>query len=82
MVCLNYQRFAEFCAQEMLNPRARLLQPISSIHDVYKVRGHMDFDVVFLTHCEQMQNFDAIRSEILFRTCHPRWKGRMLYLET
>lgn len=68
VVCLNRQRFVEFCAQENLNPRSRQFIVVSGIHDTHKVRGVNDFDVVFLTHCEQMRDFDAVRTEITFRT--------------
>lgn len=82
VVCLNYQRFVEFCAQENLNPRSRQFIVVSGVHDVHKVRGLIEFDVVFLTHYDQINGIYEIKNDILARMAHPQYKGSFYYLET
>lgn len=82
VVCLNYQRFNEFCRQNELNPRAQRFKAISGPRDTYKLHGYLKFDVVFLTDCERMQHFEEVRSEILVRTCTPGYEGTTYFLET
>lgn len=81
VICLNYERFTEFCHQEGLNPRARLLKPITRVGDTYKVQGHLNFDLIFLTDSEDIPMFDILYSEVMTRFGHGT-SGNIYYLHT
>lgn len=72
----------EFCRQEGLDPLSDRFNVISGLHDVHKLYGYTEFDVVFLTHWERVKGIGQIRQEIVLRTSGPWYKGTFYYLET
>lgn len=82
MICPNLVRFNTFCRQQNLNPRARLLKPVTRAIDSYKLQGHLDFDVVYITDWSWIRDIDDILDAIHVRISHPKWNGNIYHIAT